>query len=215
MLALARLNGWSVEHYIDPIHPVQQQILKAIAEICDVAMEDIELGIDGCSAPNFAMPLRNAALGFARLCDPDGLPTGRAAACRTILQAMTTHPEMVAGPGRFDTRLMQVTGGRIVTKGGAEGYQAVGLRPGALGAGSPALGITIKISDGDARGRARPGVVMEVLRQIGALSESELAELTEFGPQSMIYNWRKLTVGEARPAFQLEIFRHLEIPAAH
>jgi L-asparaginase II len=176
-------------------------------------MEDIELGIDGCSAPNFAVPLRNAALGFARLCDPDGLPDSRANACRTIVQAMTAHPEMIAGPDRFDTRLMQVAESRIITKGGAEGYQAIGLRPGALGAGSPALGIAIKISDGDARGRARAGVALEVLRQLGALNGAELQELAKFGPHTEIHNWRRLTVGEARPAFQLKILRPLEIPA--
>jgi len=210
MLAQARLNGWSVDHYIDPIHPVQQQILKTFAEVCAVPMEDVELGIDGCSAPNFAIPLRQAAQGFARLCDPDDFPPARASACRTIIQAMTTHPDMIAGPGRFDTRLMQVTDGRIVAKGGAEGYQIIGIRPGALGAHSPALGITVKISDGDARHRARSGVVLEVLRQLGALNATELAELAEFGPHSEIYNWRKLTVGEARPVFKLEIFERLE-----
>lgn len=77
MLALAQLNGWPVQHYIDPIHPVQQQILQTLAEMCDYPMEEVELGIDGCSVPNFALPLRAAAHGFARLCDPRGLPEKR------------------------------------------------------------------------------------------------------------------------------------------
>ena len=210
MLALAQLKGWPVEQYIDPIHPVQQEILQAVAEMCDYPMEEIELGIDGCSAPNFALPLQAAARGLARLCDPADLPEPRARACRTIVQAMSSHPEMVAGPGRFDTRLMQVAAGRLIAKGGAEGYYGIGLLPDALGSGSPALGVTIKIADGDPQGRARAGVVLDVLRQLGALDAQLLAELSEFGPQKTLYNWRKLTVGEGRPVCELQFHQTLE-----
>lgn len=205
MLAYARLMGWPVDHYIDPIHPVQQQILKTFSEMCVIPMEDVELGIDGCSAPNFAIPLRNAAQGYARLSDPTGLSAAREAASRLIFQAMTSYPEMVAGPGRFDTALMQVAGDRLVSKGGAEGYQGIGILPGALGQGSPALGIALKISDGDPRGRARPGVVLSVLRQLGVLSAQELESLANFGPERNLINYSKLTVGESRPAFELQI----------
>jgi L-asparaginase II len=209
MLAFAQMQGWVLEHYIDPIHPVQQKILQAFAEMCGLAIEDVELGIDGCSAPNFAIPLRNAAWGYARLCDPSSLSTDRADACRTIVQAMTTFPDMVGGPDRFDTLLMQVAGGKILTKGGAEGYQGIGLMPGALGPGSPALGITLKIADGDLSGRARPAVTLEVLRQLGALTKSELEALSRFGPSSSLINHRKLLVGEARPIFHLHISQPL------
>lgn len=213
MLALAQLNGWPVQHYIDPIHPVQQQILQTLAEMCDYPMEEVELGIDGCSVPNFALPLRAAAHGFARLCDPRGLPEKRAAACRTVVEAMSSHPEMVAGPGRFDTALMQAAAGRLIAKGGAEGYQGVGLLPGVLGEGSPALGITIKIADGDAQGRARAGLVLDVLQKLGALDEAMLAELADYGPEKTLYNWRKLTVGQARPAGELHFHQSLESTA--
>jgi len=99
---------------------------------------------------------------------------------------------------------MEVGQGRIVAKGGAEGYQGVGLMPGALGPGSPALGIALKISDGDLKSRARPAVTLEVLRQLGALSSSELGLLSEFGPGAPVHNWRKIVVGQARPSFELE-----------
>lgn len=193
--------------YIDPQHPVQQEILHTFAEMCNLPIDQVAKGIDGCSAPNFAVPLRSAALAYARLCDPetgDVHPAERAAACQTITSAMMTNPDMVAGPGRFDTRLMEVGQSRIVAKGGAEGYQGVGLIPGALGPGSPAMGIALKISDGDLKSRARPAVTLEVLRQLGALSSSELGLLSEFGPTSPVHNWRKLVVGQARPSFELE-----------
>ena len=202
MLAHAKMRGLPTQEYIDPEHPVQKSILASFAEMCGVPEESVELGIDGCSAPNFAVPLRSAALAFARLMDPEGLAPNRAAACRRISAAMTAHPDMVAGPQRFDTDLMTLAGGRILTKGGAEGFQGVGLYPGALGPGSPALGIAIKVSDGDPAGRAKSFVALELLHQLGAISEADLERFAGRvgGP---IYNWRRLRVGEMRASFTL------------
>jgi L-asparaginase II len=175
--------------------------------MCCLPVAEIGIGTDGCSAPNFAMPLFHAAWGYARLCDPvtSGVePQARREACQTITAAMSSHPDMVSGHGHFDTRLMEQTQGRLVSKGGAEGYQSIGLQPGAIHPGSPALGIAIKIADGDARGKVRAAVGLEVLHQVGALSEDELHALSSFGPVFPILNWRKLKVGQASPTFQLE-----------
>jgi L-asparaginase II len=202
MLAHARLRKLPLEDYININHPVQQSILKTFAEMCGIPNEKVVLGTDGCSAPNFAIPLRNAALGYARLCDPSQLPPERAAACRRITHAMMGNPDMVGGPGRFDTVMMEVLSNRLLAKAGAEGFQGMGILAGALGPGSPALGIALKISDGDAGGRARPCVAVEVLRQLGVLSQQEIDSLADFGPQHL-YNYRKLPVGELRPSFDL------------
>ncbi|GAB4579276.1 MAG: asparaginase [Anaerolineales bacterium] len=204
MLASARFHGWPIEDYVNPDHPLQQNILTVFAEMCEVQPEQVSVGIDGCSAPNFAVPLSNAALAYARLCDPAGLSAPRAAACRTITHAMTTHPGMVAGPGEFDTRLMEVTGGRIVSKGGAEGYQGIGLLPGVLSPNAPGVGIVVKISDGAAREKVRSAVVMEVLRQLNVLSPGEWETLSAFGPGLPVYNYRKILAGEGRPCFTLQ-----------
>ena len=220
MLSYIRLKGIRGERipadiaYIDIQHPLQQEILKTFAEMCELDMAQVSIGIDGCSVPNFAVPLQNAAFAFARLCDPSSLDPARAEACHVITNAMTSHPEMVGGPDSFDTYLMKVGGGKIVCKGGAEGYLALGLLPGALRPGSPALGVTIKISDGDLgahsraqgdpHGHARPAVILEVLRQLGALSRDQLNALSEYGPGFVIHNWRKIEVGVARPCFSLQ-----------
>ena len=84
MLAHAKMRGLPLDTYLQNDHPIQQDILAGFAEMCQYPVEKVELGIDGCSAPTFAVPLYNGALAFARLCDPRGLPEGRAAACRTI-----------------------------------------------------------------------------------------------------------------------------------
>ncbi len=207
MMAHARRHGWTIADYINPSHPVQREILQTFVEMCGISQEEVRHGTDGCSAPNFAVPLSCAALAFARLADPAGLPPARADACRTITTAMRSHPDMVGGPDSFDTLLMQVAGDRIFCKGGAEGYQVLGLLPGALGPDSPALGIALKISEGDQRGQARPAVVLDMLRQLGAITPAELQALVQFGPSFQLYNWRKLLVGEARTCFQLH-FEH-------
>jgi L-asparaginase II len=203
MLAHAKLRGATLANYVDFHHPIQESILKTFADMCALPAEQIELGIDGCSAPNFAIPLYNTALGYARLCDPYDQPPVRAGACRTITSAMIGHPDMVAGPGRFDTLLMRAGKGSVLSKGGAEGFQAIGLMPGALGVDSPGIGIAIKISDGDPTDRARTGVALGILQSLGALDENQLAEMAAFGPQIQLQNFRKLIVGISRPSFTL------------
>ncbi len=203
MLAFCRLTHQPLENYIDPHHPVQRQIRDTFCEMCGLDSEGVVVGMDGCSAPVFAVPLQNAALGYARLCDPRSLPLERAAACQTITSAMTSHPEMVSGPGKFDTCLMAVAGGKIISKGGAEGYQQIGILPGGIQPGSPGVGIAIKISDGDARGRARPAVALEILRQLGALTSTDLDQLADFGPRFPVRNWRDIVVGEGYPLVTL------------
>lgn len=214
MLAYAKMRNLPLETYLDIDHPIQQEILAAFAEMCKLPVREIELGIDGCSAPNFAIPLYHAALGMARLCDPRELSAERASACRKITSAMTTHPEMVSAYGEFDEQLMRAGEGNIVCKRGAEGYQIIGLLPGVLGPDSPGIGIALKVSDGDPSRmaldlthstRVRPAVALEILRQLGALSSKQLNALAAFGPIKPIKNHRGIVTGKSRPVFQLAV----------
>jgi L-asparaginase II len=108
---------------------------------------------------------------------------------------MTAAPRMVAGPGRFTTRLMEVTGGRILAKEGADGFYAAGVR------GPVALGLALKIADGSEA--CREGVVLEILRQLGSLSGEELGRLDAFYRRTII-NWNGDEVGELAPDLELE-----------
>jgi L-asparaginase II len=204
MLVLARHHDWPLAGYTSSEHPVQRMILKAFAEVCGLAPDEVLVGIDGCSAPNFAVPLRATAAAFARLADPSHLPHRRANALRTVFYAMTAYPEMVSAPGGLDTELMRRRPGLLVSKGGAEGYHGLGLAPNALRPGSPALGLALKVSDG--AGRASAVALLEVLRQLGALEDADFEALDAFayGPRVRLRNFRGLVVGEARPAFELD-----------
>jgi L-asparaginase II len=200
--------------YINENHPVQRRILTTLAEISDLHPEEIHIGIDGCSAPNFALPLQNTALAFARLCQPDDLAEKRAETCRLITKAMLTYPDIIGGPDNFDTSLMQAAQGRVICKGGAEGFQAFGIMPGAIKPGSPAMGVAFKVSDGDLkghnfpagdpRGHVRPAVTLEILHQLGVFEAQDLEKLADFGPEFPVKNWRKIKVGWASPCFTLD-----------
>lgn len=210
MLALARLRQLETEGYLDPQHSVQISIRETLADMVGMTPEAMPLGIDGCSAPVYGIPLKNMALAVAKLADPSDLKSPRAEACRKITTAMITHPMMVAGPGKFDTELMRVATGKIFCKGGAEGYLIIGVMPGVLRESSPGLGIAIKIADGDAAGRARSAVSLAILSALGVLDEHDLLQLGELGDRT-VKNWRKLTVGEILPAFSLSALTQLEV----
>lgn len=202
MLAHARLRGLDKKGYLDPKHPVQVAIREALADMVGLEPDEMPLGTDGCSAPVYGIPLQNMAHGVARLADPHELDPKRAEACRTITSAMMSHPVMVAGPGKFDTDLMTVAEGKVFSKGGAEGYQIIGVLPGVIYTGSPGLGIAIKISDGDARGRARNAVSLTLLSALDVLDEVDLTRLEPYSDVT-IRNWRNKVVGEIRPGFSL------------
>jgi L-asparaginase II len=210
MLAHAKMRDLPLDSYLDLNHPIQQNILATFSEMCGIEESQVELGVDGCSAPNFAVPLYNAAFGFAHLCDPSDLNKARAAACRKITAAMTAHPEMVSNAGEFDCELMKAGGGRIVTKRGAEGFQGIGIL---ANENSRGIGIAFKVMDGDAsrmndemvsRARVRPAVTMEILRQLGALDEAQLEQLSAFGPSLQVKNHRGIVTGESRPVFNIK-----------
>jgi L-asparaginase II len=210
MLAHAKMRGLPLDTYLSPDHPVQRDILAGFADMCGLSTRDVELGTDGCSAPNFAVPLQNAALAMARLCDPRQLPEARATACRKITSAMTAHPEMVSNHAEFDCELMKTGMGKIVTKRGAEGFQIIGILPDVIQ--EHGVGIAFKVMDGDpgrmdeelrSRARVRPAVTLEILRQLGALDATQLESLAQFGPRRILKNYAGIITGSSYPVFKL------------
>ncbi len=201
MLALALHLGAPVETYDAPENPVQKLILRAVAEFSGVSVEEIAIAVDGCGVPVFGVSISAMALMYARLvAPPKGMDDKTRAACERIVAAMTTHPEMVGGTiERLDTELMRASGGRLISKVGAEGVYTVGVRPSAEW--PRGLGLALKIEDGEDR-RARPTVVIESLRQLGALSRAALDALAPYS-SFPVQNHRGDKVGEVRASFEL------------
>lgn len=210
MLAFAKMRGLSLDDYLDIEYPIQVDILNTISEMCMIDKNKIELGVDGCSAINFAMPLYHAALGMARFIDPFELNESRANACKKITSAMLAHPEMISNFGEFDCELMKAGEGKVVTKRGAEGFQIVGVQAGVLQ--ERGVGIAFKVVDGDKSGitneltsisRVRPAVTLEILRQLNVLNEKQLKSLENFGPEKVLKNYAGLVTGKSTPVFEL------------
>ncbi|MCJ7715945.1 MAG: asparaginase [Anaerolineales bacterium] len=204
MLAQAKLLGATLEKYTEIEHPVQQQIRTVFAEMCSLEPSQIHIGRDGCSVPTFAVPLYHVAWGWARLVNPDGLSDLRKFACQKIISSMVSYPFQVAGPGRLDTRLMNIAVGKVISKAGAEAFQSAGIPKNVISPGSPALGIALKIADGDQGKRARRAVMIEILNQLGVLSSDQQKAVSDLGPEITYHNQCGFVTGVGKPCFQLQ-----------
>ena len=189
-LTVARQWNIATEGYEHHDHPVQRAVGKTLGELAGIK-DELPWGVDGCAAPNFALPLNAFARALAQLADPSHLSKTLAAAARRIVGAMTSHPELVAGTGRADTILMRAADGRAATKAGAEGFFAA-IVPEA------AVGIAVKIDDGT--GRAAETVIAALLDKFGLLPNFSPARALVRAP---VLNTRNETVGERRPSAPL------------
>jgi L-asparaginase II len=197
-LTVARHWDVSTAGYERHDHPVQQAVAKVLHELSGIEKE-FAWGVDGCAAPNFALPLSGFAWALAKMAAPDTLPAPRAGAARRIVRSMMTYPELVSGTGRACAILMRACGGKAAVKTGAEGFFA-GIVPG-LG-----LGIALKIDDG--AGRASETVMAALLDKLGLLSDDRTAGELIRAP---VLNTRGDAVGEKRAA---EALREISV-ASH
>ncbi len=191
-LAWCRLHDLPSAGYVDPAHPLQQAIRQRLTDTTGVPAGRMAAGIDGCSAPNYALPLACLAQLYARLAQGDADPE-LGAAMGDLLRAMSAHPELVSGHGRTDLAYMLAGAGDWVTKAGADAVQAIGVR-------SAGLGIAIKVADGAAR--ALPVATVSVLDQLGLLDPARRARLAAYR-QPPVTNARGIMTGDIRPVFTL------------
>ncbi len=181
MLAAARHLGAPVRTYLSPAHPVQKINLANVARFAGIPARKIPIGIDGCSAPTFALTVRAMARVMANFC-----AAGRSAA--RVRRAMTAHPRMV---GRFCADLIIAGRGRIVAKGGAEGAYLMGLS-------GKRVGIALKVADGGSR--CWPHVLAAILRRLGLLGAVDSARVERLAERHL-RNCAGLVVGEVRVRF--------------
>lgn len=175
MLAFAKHIDADVNTYEFLENPVQQRILETVSQFTEIPADKIKFGIDGCCAPNFAIPLQAMATAFGNLIRPEAFDQNTQAACRRIVSAMTKFPELIGGSERLDTILMQAASGRIISKVGAEGVWLCGVLPGERY--PVGLAIALKIEDGDDL-YSRSVAAIEILRQLSILSATDLSELS-------------------------------------
>jgi L-asparaginase II len=188
-LTVARHWDVATKGYEQHDHPVQREVAEVLGELSGLDGE-LAWGVDGCTAPNFALPLSSFARALAKLAAPDTLAEPRASAARRIVGAMTAHPELVSGTGRACAIFMRAAAGRAAVKTGAEGYFA-GIVP------ERGLGIALKIDDG--AGRASETAMAAILDKLGLLG----GERARGYLRAPVLNTRGVQVGEKRPAPEL------------
>ncbi len=164
MLAVCQQRHWPLNNYLERKHPIQQLILGKVSELLRMPAEEFISAHDDCGAPTYLMQLNQIASLYALLASSSNVDMER------IVRAMTHHPTMVAGDGEFDTELMRLTPGELVSKAGAEGVQCIGR----LGEG---MGLAIKVMDGAKR--AKYAVAIHLLQQMGWISPSSADRLSE------------------------------------
>jgi L-asparaginase II len=184
-LAWCRLHGQAPDTYLDLASPLQQRVRAVVREYADGV--EPPLGIDGCSAPNYALPLTGLARAFCHLA------TGRTPELAALAFAMMQHPDLVSGTARGDLALMQAGRGQWIAKTGAAGVQAIGMR-------ERGIGIAVRVADGNMA--AQLVVVVELLQQLGLLGDTQDTPLASF-TRPAITNCRGTVVGAVEPVFQL------------
>jgi L-asparaginase II len=179
--------GEPTKGYIKYDHPVQRRLREVMSDLCGVDADAFPHGIDGCGIPTLATPLKRLAQAMASMADPSRLSSKRAEAAVRIRTAMNAEPFMVAGSGRFCTRVNEAAPGVIQVKTGAEGVFC-GMLP-TLG-----VGVAIKMWDGAAR--ASEVAMATLLDHLGVLPPGQREAVLHPPVKNVV----GLLVGEMRPA---------------
>lgn len=185
-------HGLPTDSYLEPSHPLQQAIRRDVARAVGLEPGQLRMGIDGCSAPNYALPLAHLARGYARLAS--GVRDAEFGESFALLaQAMADHPELVSGTGRNDLAFTRAGRGDWISKVGADGVQVVGSR-------SRGQAFALKIADGSKL--AAQAASVEVMDQLGWLDGAQREELQPWRA-GLLLSVRGAPVGRRRPVFRL------------
>ncbi|CAN1485255.1 AnsA L-asparaginase II [Candidatus Nanopelagicaceae bacterium] len=134
MLLTCVTNGWPIENYLDPAHPLQVAIK---AELEALAGETITLtSTDGCGAPLFLI----SVIGLARAIRAITISVDPIH--QSVLEASRAFPEMVAGKGRLTTQMIEAVPG-LYMKDGAEAVEIASMPDGRT--------LVFKVADGSLR----------------------------------------------------------------
>lgn len=192
-LALSKERGYSTDDYYELGHPAQQEALDVFADLADYPKEQIQLGVDGCGFPVFALPLKHLAISYLKLACPDLIEDGETRhAVIKITRWMTENPHIVASHQFICTALLQDP--NIIAKGGAMGVYGFALK-------KERISFALKVIDGSEL--VWPLVIAEILRQIDYGNEATIQRLEALVPRE-IKNDNQRVVGEKKAVFTLE-----------
>lgn len=181
MLAVCKKNNWETSNYLDPKHPLQKFIFNQVKEFSEA--KKIDIAIDGCSAPTFAMPIVNIAKLFSNFTNVKS--------SIQIINAIKCNPYIIGGKGQIDSEIIKASNSKLISKVGADGIIIVAFN------GNCAV---VKIADGSQK--ARSIVILSLLKKLGWLKEnnirnSGLNKLFDLN----VKNLSNKTVGEIKTVF--------------
>lgn len=137
MLLTATRNGWPLDDYREPEHPLQREIAAQVAELSGEKIAKV--AVDGCGAPLFALSLTGLARAIGAVASaPVGTPM------HAVAEAVRVHPVQLGGSSRPITELITAVPG-LIAKDGAEGVQVAALPDGTA--------VALKLADGASRAR--------------------------------------------------------------
>jgi len=174
-----------IDNYVDYNHPYQKIIQNILEEFMGYKIKKKNIGIDGCSAPQYAFPLVNLADSMISLLRIKEKKNNYANAMNTLLNSILKYPLVIGGTDRFDSMVMQITKGRIFCKGGAEGILLFAdLKKN--------IGGVIKIKDGN--DRAIPPLAIKIFEKLSLISNNEIKKFSKWNNQ-ILYNHANKKIG--------------------
>ncbi len=183
-LATCKKMNWDTDSYLMGHHPLQKEIFRRVSELLKIPVEELIAERDDCGAPTLLLSLSQMAILYAHL------STSNQPEFEKITRAMTSYPDFVAGKGYFDSELIKRGHNQIISKGGSEGIQCIGL----LGEG---IGLAIKVEDGSRR--AKYAVAIQLLKQLEWITPTAIEELDEI-------------VLQQKPGIYIEVKGELKVP---
>lgn len=181
-------SGWDHAGYIGYDHPLQAEIRAVMEDLTGAALGTDNCGVDGCSIPTYAAPLKGLAHGFAKMLTGTGISKTRADASRRLMEACMAEPFYVAGTGRACTKLMHIAPGKIFAKTGAEGVFVAAL---------PDHGVAMAVKCEDGTTRAAESMIFALVARYFEAGSPEREALMALANRTM-KNWNGITVGEIR-----------------
>lgn len=188
MLLQRELTG-SVEGYWEMGSACQLEVQRVIGVMSET--DRVELGIDGCGVPVFAVPVQGIAKAFKNLAMPEKIADeSLQQAAAQFAPRIHQYPHMMRGTDYLCTDINRTS--NIVGKGGANGVYGFALK-------KEKLGVSIKIADGTEH--LWGSIIVKVLRDLGCYT-ADAERFLEAHRREQILNDNGTLVGKCEFCFE-------------
>ena len=186
MISGCLVNKFEIKDYIGINHPYQKLIRDCLEIFTEKKINKIQYGVDGCSAPQYAFPLKNLSISMINLLQNFIEEKEYSSEIKLLLNSIAKFPQLTGSKSLYSSDLMLATSGKMFCKGGAEGVLLFAHK-------EKKVGGVIKVIDGSER--ALPSVANEIFKKLNILNKKELSKLSNWSGQ-ILTNHAKKKVGE-------------------